>query len=90
MFVLKIGWVFSVLEAYQRACLRGSCWNAATEIQSDKFWKPLLFIQLRLDVDAGLDVVRGRSVGSMVRDSEGLVLGARACLIKYSGSIKGA
>lgn len=50
----------------------------------EQVWKPPLTNHLRLDVDMGFDVHMHRfSIGVVVRDSQGIVRGASACIIRY-------
>lgn len=45
---------------------------------------------LRLDVDAAFDDrIFSSSVGVVIRDFKGSVLGAKACVIRHSSSVKG-
>ncbi|XP_073051243.1 uncharacterized protein [Primulina eburnea] len=51
-------------------------------------WAPPMNSQYRLDVDAGFDSIRDKySVGMVVRDAQGRVRGAKACPIRFPGSV---
>ncbi|XP_073049025.1 uncharacterized protein [Primulina eburnea] len=54
-------------------------------------WVPPVPNQLRLDIDAGFDEGRNQfSVGAVIRDNNGTVLGASAHIIRHPGSVKDA
>ncbi|XP_073280665.1 uncharacterized protein [Primulina huaijiensis] len=60
-------------------------------LAQDHVWHPPLPNQLRLDVDAGCcEIMNKFSVGVVLRNSVGGVVGAKACLVRLSSSVKGA
>lgn len=83
-------WAVALLEEIQNSCSRGMGRKLDT-LHSDKVWKRPKHNQIRLDVDAGIDDSKHTvSVGIVVRDTRGVVIGAKSCLIHNPGSIKGA
>lgn len=54
-------------------------------------WKDSLFNQLRLNVNVGCNVSKNKfSVAIVIRNFQGRVLGAKACMIRYPDTVKGA
>lgn len=79
---IKVSWAVAFLEEFQNSILSGKCRKMETPTQSDKVWKRPKHSQLRLDVDAGVDASNNNvSVGVVVRDTRGVVVGAKSCLI---------
>lgn len=84
---IKDSWAVPLLEAFEISS--DMFINVAIQSRSDKVWKRPLLNQLRLDVDAGVDVANDKvSVGVVVRDSRGVVVGVFSCLFGTHGQSK--
>ncbi|XP_073298281.1 uncharacterized protein [Primulina huaijiensis] len=88
---LRIDWAVALLDVYRRSSTLDRYSQLDGSLATDHVWHPPLPNQLRLDVDAGCCQLRNKfSVGVVLRNSVGGVVGAKACLIRPSSSVKGA
>ncbi|XP_073064092.1 uncharacterized protein [Primulina eburnea] len=88
---IDVGWAFSLLGAFRMASESCKMLPMQEQISADSLWKRPNVGQVRLDLDAGWDEANNIfSVGAVIRDSQGLLLGAKAKLVRNRGSIKGA
>ncbi|XP_073042009.1 uncharacterized protein [Primulina eburnea] len=88
---LRIDWAVQLLDVYRRASNLDRYSQLDGSLAPDHVWHPPVPNQLRLDVDAGCCEIRNKfSVGVVLRNSAGGVVGAKACLIRPSSSVKGA
>lgn len=78
-----------MLEEYRKVKVVCEASSLSDDVSSFSVWQPPPSNMLRLDVDAGCDMCKNRfSVGVIVRDYNGTVLGAKACLLRHATSVK--